>query len=195
MPGFTVNRGYPYSVPTDPTDVAGDIQALAEAIDADVQTLQSIVGPRPMARVRGITPVTMVGSGGTADTRELPLELIDFNVGGAIAPLTSGRVRMLLPGMWMAVGTFIYSLPSGANIAYVGAALVDEANIAIGEVNTHLLPAVPETQRNMDVSGMTLINPGLNDTLFLRAEVRRFSGGAGETFRDRTLLLMRMTES
>jgi hypothetical protein len=35
MPGATPGRGYPYPIDTDPIDVAGDIQRLAEAVDAD----------------------------------------------------------------------------------------------------------------------------------------------------------------
>lgn len=194
MPAFTVNRGYPYPVPTDPTDVAGDIQDLAEAIDADLQALQASIGPRPMARVRGVTPVTLEGA--TADFADLPLELVDFNVGGAIGPLTDSNVQVLLPGMWLAVATFIYSVPGGSNVASIGMEIVDASNVEIGRVNTHLPPAIPEIQRNMDASGMTLIAPGLLDTLRLRAEVRRFAGStAAMTFRDRTLTLLRMTES
>jgi hypothetical protein len=40
MPGTTA-RGYPYPVDTDPIDVAGDILALAEAIDGDMQSAAS----------------------------------------------------------------------------------------------------------------------------------------------------------
>ncbi|KUJ65435.1 hypothetical protein ACZ90_48060 [Streptomyces albus subsp. albus] len=190
-----MNRAYPYPVPGDPVDVAGDIQALAEAVDADLQTLQSIVGPRPMARVRGVTPVTTEGP--TADFAELPLELVDFNVGGAIAPLTSGRVQVLLPGMWMVVSTYIYAQPAGPNVASIGVDLMDTvANTEIGRSNTHLFPTGTEHQRIMDVSGMKLVVPGVSATLHLRAETRRFAGaGTAVTFRDRTMTLLRMTES
>lgn len=195
MPAFTVNRGYPYSVPADPAEVPAAIQALAEAVDADLQALQQVVGPRPMARVRGVTPVTTEGP--TADFAELPMELIDFNVGGAIAPLTSGRVQVLLPGMWMVVSTYIYAQPSGSNVASIGVDLMDTAsNVEIGRSNTHLFPAGTEFQRNMDVSGMKLVLPGSSDTLHLRAETRRFAGaGTAVTFRDRSMTLLRMTES
>jgi len=195
MPAFTALRGYPYSVPTDPTDVAGDIQALAEAVDTDLQALQAIVGPRPMARVRGVTSVTTEGA--TADFADLPMELIDFNVGGAIAPLTSGKVQILLPGMWMVVSTYIYMQPAGPNVASIGVDLMDTAaNNEIGRSSTHLFPAGTEFQRNMDVSGMKQVVPGLSDTLHLRAETRRFAAAStAVTFRDRTMTLLRMTES
>lgn len=44
MPSTTVPRGYPYPLGNDPINVAGDIQALAEAIDDDVATIASLVG-------------------------------------------------------------------------------------------------------------------------------------------------------
>lgn len=36
MPGATPNRGYPYPLGADPINIAGDIQSLASALDADV---------------------------------------------------------------------------------------------------------------------------------------------------------------
>lgn len=36
MPGATTNHGFPYPLDSDPIDVAGDIQRLAEAIDTAV---------------------------------------------------------------------------------------------------------------------------------------------------------------
>jgi len=44
MPSTTVPRGYPYPLGNDPINVAGDIQALAEAIDDDVASIASLVG-------------------------------------------------------------------------------------------------------------------------------------------------------
>lgn len=59
MPATTPNRSYPYPVPTDPVDVPGDIQRLAEAVNDDVQAnLVPVVGPRVMAKMRGSTPQT-----------------------------------------------------------------------------------------------------------------------------------------
>lgn len=36
MPGTTPNRHYPYPLDTEGIDVAGDVQRLAEALDADM---------------------------------------------------------------------------------------------------------------------------------------------------------------
>lgn len=192
MPAFTPNRNYPYPVPTDTTDIPGDLQRLAEAVDADVQALQAIVGPRPMVRMRGFTPVIHAGAASTFG--ELYMEQIDFNIGGAAGPLTNGRLDLLLPGAWLIVGTFTYAPPGGANVVSIGVNLINAlSNSEIGRVNTHLFPAVPEMQRQMDTSGMTFVVA--SDSFFLRSEVRRSAGGSSVTFLDRTLLAMRMTES
>lgn len=197
MPALTPNRSYPYSVPTDNNDVAGAIQALAEAVDTDVQALQSLVGPRPMARVRGTTPVIHAGAASTFGV--LRMEVIDFNVGGAIGPLADGTVKVLLDGQWLMVATFEYSQPSGAGIATVGANLVGlpvlPGATPFGRVNTSRLPSGTEVSRNMDVSALVNVGPSGLDTVMLESEVRRSSGGANMTFLTRTMTLLRMTES
>ena len=194
MPAFTPNRAYPYSLPTDNNDVAGAIEALATAVDTDVQALQALVGPRPMARVRGVTPVTHEGAASVFG--DLYFELIDFNIGGAIAPLTSGRPQILLPGMWLVVATFSYLAPNGANVVQVGANLIQQqTNTELGRVNTHLFPSGSEIQRNMDVSGMTFIDPAIDGTLWLQSEVRRASGSTSQTFLVRSMTMLRMTEA
>lgn len=81
MPANTVNRGYPYSVPTDPADVPGALQALAEAIDDDVCALTASVTGRPASKFRGTGTfqsfTTSLGS--TVGTRRVPFDTIDFN--------------------------------------------------------------------------------------------------------------------
>lgn len=49
--GTTANRGYPYPDPTDPADMAGGLQALAEAVDLDVQALVGTITPVPLCVV------------------------------------------------------------------------------------------------------------------------------------------------
>lgn len=197
MPALTPNRSYPYSIPADDNDVAGAIQALAEAVDSDVQALQAIVGPRPMARVRGTTQVIHAGAASTFGV--LRMETIDFNVGGAIGPLSDGNVKVLLDGQWLMLATFEYSQPSGAGIATVGANLVGlpvlPGSTPYGRVNATRFPSGTEFVRNMDVSAMAGIGPSGLDTVMLESEVRRSSGGANMTFLTRTLTLLRMTES
>lgn len=44
MPGATPNRGYPYPLGSDPLNIAGDIQDLAESIDVSVQDVDDRFG-------------------------------------------------------------------------------------------------------------------------------------------------------
>lgn len=53
MPANTPNRGYPYSIPTDPADVPGALQSLAEAIDTDLVSVDATITPKPFCQVRG----------------------------------------------------------------------------------------------------------------------------------------------
>lgn len=54
MPGATPNRMYPYPLPADPTDIPGDLQSLAEAVNDDVQAnLAPVVTvPRALGHMR-----------------------------------------------------------------------------------------------------------------------------------------------
>lgn len=194
MPAFTVNRNYPYSVPGDPADVPQALQDLAEAVDTDLTALEALVGPRPMARVRGTTPISVIGSGLTSV--QLNMELVDFNVGGAIAPLVNGTVQILLPGHWFIFATVVIpSAPPAGNFDYIGAAIIDQANNDVGKVSTPTNPPLSELQRNLDTGGSISVTPGVSDTVFLRGNVQRSAGSAEYRFRDRSLTLIRMTES
>jgi hypothetical protein len=58
MPGATINRGYPYPLPADSINVPRDVQALAEALDVDVNN-------RPQGLlVRSLKATTEGGFGG-----------------------------------------------------------------------------------------------------------------------------------
>lgn len=57
MPSTTVNRGYPYPVPADTTDIPGDIQRLAEAVDSDLCEVTQAIPVRPALRIRGTDAV------------------------------------------------------------------------------------------------------------------------------------------
>lgn len=47
--GTTANRSYPYPDPSDPADMAGGLEALARAVDSDVQALVNLVSAPPLA--------------------------------------------------------------------------------------------------------------------------------------------------
>jgi microcystin-dependent protein len=64
MPGQTANRGYPYPLGSDPIDAAGDIQRLAESLDADVSVASSSIGElREYASMDALPPGFLVCDG------------------------------------------------------------------------------------------------------------------------------------
>lgn len=58
--GATANRLYPYPDPGDPADMPGALQALAEAVDIDVQALVNSMTPVPLCVVSGDDAQTTV---------------------------------------------------------------------------------------------------------------------------------------
>jgi hypothetical protein len=60
MPGTTPNRGYPYSLPADPFDVPAAIEALARAVDTDMQDLMDATVRRPFAKVSATSPTPQI---------------------------------------------------------------------------------------------------------------------------------------
>lgn len=192
MPAFTANRNYPYSIPGDPARIPAALQALAEAVNDDVDNLESIVGLRPMARVRGTTPLTIVNPN---TVLTLPFELVDFNYNGAIAPLEGDGtvVRPLLPGVWICVATMNFPQPGASTVDAIG--LVVNMNFIIGEAKTHRHPTMAQGTMKLDATGFGVAVDGINDQAFIQAEIGRASGTAPQTIRDRSLTLFRMTQS
>lgn len=103
MPATTPFRGYPYPVPGDPVNVPGDLQALAEAIDDDLEAVSAMIAARPSAQMRSsqaqsVAPLTL--SGGTLQLAALRFDSVDFDTGGftsittqpTLLTLTVGRV-------------------------------------------------------------------------------------------------------
>jgi hypothetical protein len=61
MTATTPTRHYPYPLPADPFDVPGDMQALAEAVDDDVQAnLANVIKPRKYVKLRGTSAMSIV---------------------------------------------------------------------------------------------------------------------------------------
>jgi len=194
MPAFTVNRNYPYSIPTDPADVAQALEDLARAVDADVENIADTIGARPLARVRGTTPQSF---GSTIETIPLTFALTDLNVGGAIAPLggTPTTITPLLPGFWWAVGTLAYPTAGASSLNNIGLRLQKSGSNALGSrQNTHVQPPTSDGVRNFCVSMGSFMN-GTTDTFALQGFINRASGTATYTVYDRALTIFRMTES
>lgn len=113
MATTTPNRGYPYpNLGTDPNDIPGDLQALAEAIDADVCTLLNGVVGRPVARIRGtgtFQSLSAAGIVGQPQVNRVPFDTVDFDPFGLLElgdqTINNRMVRVTQPGFYMAIMT------------------------------------------------------------------------------------------
>lgn len=204
MPANTVNRGYPYSIPTDNNDVPGALQALAEAVEADLQALAGSVPSlvRPIARMRGTTPVTL----NSAQTfRDMPFDAFDFNLGGALPPTAANGTNIVftpqLAGFWFAIGTVTYQTTGSSTLNAIGLRMMGGPNGGssgpLADQGTHVQPPLSDAVRNHHVAAGQLCNPaGIPPTGFrLRAYINRASGSASYTFLDRQLTIFRMTQT
>jgi hypothetical protein len=85
MADTTANRGYPYPESTDTIDVPGDIQALADAVDADVEDLGSTTDTNdPGAVQAGFTLWTAGAKGTLALGGKLVQVWLDLNNASAL---------------------------------------------------------------------------------------------------------------
>jgi hypothetical protein len=200
MPAFTANRGYPYSIGTDPADVPEAMQALAEAVEADLQTVAGSIPSlvRPMARLRGTTPVTL----NSAETfKDLRFDSIDFNLGGALSPAHNPDnfvIAPQLPGFWFAKGFVTYQSAGSSTLNEIGLILrggnQGGATLPLSDQNTHVQPPLSDSVRNHHVAGGQLCDGSLI-AFRLRAYLNRASGTASYTFLDRSITIFRMTQS
>jgi hypothetical protein len=173
MPGFTPNRAYPYPVSTDPTNVPGDTQNLAEAWDADLTTVDATIIDRPTFRVFSSTTQTFPVF--FSNTFQLTFDQLDLNNSGALAqPVTlpNNLFRPTLPGMWYLTATFSYARPAltpSPNFDEFGISLTAGATV-FAKRNTHSEPVAGENRGlavgtvvfldgNTDISVVGTFNP------------------------------------
>lgn len=99
MPATTPNRLYPYPVPSDPVDVPGDIQRLAESICADLQTVESMIRPRPIVQLRSSQP-QLIGISTTTSVNysALRFDTVDIDTGGFSNVTTQPTLINLIAG-------------------------------------------------------------------------------------------------
>lgn len=201
MPAFTVNRGYPYSIPADaPADVPVALQSLAEAVEADLQSIEGSVPTlvRPIARLRGTTP-QIVTTGSTF--KDLQFDTVEFNLGGALAAghdPASIIVTPILPGFWMAIGSVTYQTSGSSPLNEIGCMLrggvLGNASISLAEQNTHVQPPLSDSVRNFHVAAGQFCD-GSTTAFRLRVYINRASGTAPYTFLDHSLTIFRMTQT
>lgn len=100
MAGTTPNRGYPYPTSGDVGDVPAAIQALAEAVDLDMQLLDDSIVRRPIAVVSSRTSTAQVFPADIAT--EAAFDFVHIDTDG-ITDLSAFPTRLTptTPGLWL----------------------------------------------------------------------------------------------
>lgn len=103
MPAFTPNRGYPYSLPADPNDVAGALQDLAEAIDLDMQLLSDSIIQPPFAKVSSKSTTKQIFP--ADEVTECTFDFVDVDT-ASISSLSTQPTRLTPTsvGFWLVWG-------------------------------------------------------------------------------------------
>lgn len=215
MPLNTPNRSYPYPVPADPTDIPGDMQRLAEAIDADVCALQAGVSGRPVARFRGVGPFTststnrpFVNSPATPYDDRIPFNVTDFNTANITMMSPDVGQRLIFPedpGFYFALATvYVPTFTLAATVSFMG------LQIRMGDATnpTSLLPSarLGGSSHNLAVDandrGVRVLSLGIG--MFMNGTTNAFSvefradttpDTSGYVIGDRTITILKMTES
>lgn len=107
--GTTPNRGYPYPDLSSPTTVHTDLQALAEAYDADLKAVQDTISQLPMFRATGGGSRQEYGSGAFMTLR---FDVLEENTGvltGTSTQLPRTTFRPNIPGIYLVTATAAYS--------------------------------------------------------------------------------------
>lgn len=192
----TTPRGYPYSLPGDPADVPQAIQDLAEAIDPDVQARADSVGPREVFRLSSTTIVPFSSTNPFTVTNPMPFDVVDANVGGAIAAFSTPTTRIVprLPGFWWFQGSITFPRASAANRDLYGVTVRQNSSVTLARSGTHIRPPAADGSNNLTCTGGTYFN-GTTDYVEVLGSSRVILAAVGSpmNIRRRYLLGMRMT--
>jgi hypothetical protein len=214
MPATTPNRLYPYPTNADPVDVPGDLQRLAEAIDADVCAIEAGLTGRPVARFRG------TGSFGSPSTSaplsppptdtfyRVPFNVVDFNTANITMQSQEIGNRLLFPedpGFYFAIAT-VYVPPmtvSGATVNYMGLQIrkgdIGTPTNLAGRVSgsSHNVPVSSADDRGvrlMSVSAGIFMN-GTSDAFCVEWRADTTPDVAEYVINERTITILKMTQS
>lgn len=201
MPATTPNRAYPYPVPADTTDIPGDIQRLAEAIDADLCTLTANVPVRPAVRLRGTNATVCATLAPLNQGEELSFDIEDFNTGvpylvaqGTVA--NEGfvfQIRPQLAGYYHVIGTVAIPRPTTGTSRNMLAVSILKNSITAVRNSNHLQPSASDGIRTGSARLGIHMN-GTTDNLSLKFSSSVAAGGLDAyTVTERTLTLVRMS--
>jgi len=162
MPAFTVNRNYPYSVPSDPADVPGALQAFAEAVDDDLETRDAVINTRPYVKLRGATTTTVP----VATNTLLPFDVEDFDT-DSMADLTVSRTTITVQTAgfyWVHARLRVYKNGASVFQPYVILAILQNGG-SVAVTRLHTMPVVPDYT---DISVSDGVSLAAGDTLTLQ---------------------------
>lgn len=216
MPASTPNRFYPYPLPGDPTDVPGDMQRLAEAIDQDVCDLGNGLLGRPVARFRGpgsfaseSTARPNVNAPATPYDDRIPFTVTDFNTANVRLGSPDFGQRLISPddpGFYFALVTVnvpVFTI-AGATVTYMA------VQIRRGDWTnpTSLVPAprlagcshnvpVDAFDRNVRVMSLTVgcFMNGTTDAFSVEFRADTTPDTSAYEIGERTITILKMTES
>lgn len=151
MPANTPNRGYPYSIPGDPANVPGALQALAEAVDTDLAAIQTTIHSRPMFRVTASATQSM----NLTDVVTLQFTDLESNVNNALVPVPALPGTLVRPsaGFWYFIATCSYHRDGSGLLSQWALSVFVGAN-QIGISSAHVNPPALESARTLSVSAL-----------------------------------------
>lgn len=149
--GVTPNRGYPYPELSDPMAITTDLQALAEAYDADLKAVENTVQQRPLFRASASARQPY----GLADPATVSFDVLETMTNGALldGPGTSmprSSFIPLIPGLWFFTATVAY--PQWLDITWARIQLMSTTEVASS--TTTVMPNNADGNRTISVSGM-----------------------------------------
>ena len=211
MATTTPNRFYPYPTAADQTDIPGDLQRFAEAVDADVCALTAGVGNRPAARFRGTGPFPSpstthpVNSPPTPYTDRIPFNVEDFNTANVVMMSAAVGQRLIWPqdpGFYFLVVTVsIPQLTLAATTDYLG------LQVRRGDASapTSLVPAPRLAGTSNPVGsgpagrilslGLGVFMDGVNDAFSVEFRAATNPAVSEYVIGERTITIIKMTES
>lgn len=201
MPGTTPNRLYPYPVPADTTDIPGDLQRLAEAVDADLCDLTANIPVRPALRIRGTDAIAASTFDPLNTGEELPFDTIDFNTGlpffaNAGTVVNEGfvwSIRPQLAGFYHVIGTVAIPRPTTGTSRNRLEVQILKNTIPIVRNSNHLQPSASDGIRTGSARTGIHLN-GTSDALSLKFSSSVAAGGLDVyTVTERTLTIIRMS--
>lgn len=154
MVAFTPNRAYPYSQPTDPADVPAALQALAEAVDADMQAVINSVVTRPFAKVSSQSPTKQLFPSDVVT--ECTFDYVDADTAG-ISNLSNYPTRLTpsSPGFWVVWGTVEVPTTAGSRTKDV---FLRVNGVDITRYEQHLGDPTGSAPNRMSLGAMSFMN-------------------------------------